>query len=61
MERGCSDATSRRADMIYALLAIVYLLVCAVIGLAGHGSKNAVAASLAGAMVFAQLALLVTR
>jgi hypothetical protein len=49
--------------LIYMALAVAYLLACAGIGLArGRGSMNVpVTASLAAAMVCAQLALLLTR
>ena len=49
--------------MIYMALAVVYLLACTGLGLArGRGSMNVlVTMVLAGAMVCAQLALLLTR
>ena len=49
--------------MTYMALAVVYLLVCAGLGLArGRGSMNVlVTASLAAVLVCAQLAILLTR
>ena len=56
-------AAARRCDVTFTGLAIAFVLTCAVLGLrrSGRTAPKLLAASLAAAMVCAQLALLLTR